>query len=691
MKKKFFRLPVYVFFFVVTLLLIIYFPREGKFRYSFVTGKPWQYGLLTAPFDFPIHKSAEQLKQEQDSIAKNFVPYFRHNPAIELDEINRFDEDFLDHALSLESPNYKLYIEKTLKKLYSAGIISTLDYDFLTSHNYPVFSVLKGDGKTETPGAVPFALKNVFTVKSAYTYLLNNCPSNLDENMLRSANLSNYLIENIQYDEETSEKVRQERLQQVSPSRGMVQGGEKIIDRGEIVDEKTYNILYSLKIISEQEAGSAQRQAGLIIGIVLLIGGFMACFFFYFYYLRDKIYEKKKDIVFFLTMITIFTLLTEISVSYGFFSVYVIPYAMIPLVVRTFFDSRTAQMTHFTCIMICSLIVPFAFEFIVLQSVVCMVSIYVLKDLSQRSQLVRCSFFILGAYVITYLGFLLFQEGDILKIHWDMLLFFAINFVFVMFTYPFIYILEKIFGYISNVTLVELSDINTPLLRSLSENTPGTFQHSLQVSMLGTAAATKVGANPQLVRTGALYHDIGKTVNPAYFTENKIEGNNPHEHLTFEESARIITNHVPEGVKIAEKNRIPEAIIKFIKTHHGTGKAKYFYNSFKNQYPDAEINEEAFTYSGTNPDTKETAILMMADSVEAASRSLKDYSEKSIQDLVERIINGQIADGLLNDAPLTFKNISEIKNVFVDKLVSVYHSRISYPELKTNTSAAVPE
>jgi putative nucleotidyltransferase with HDIG domain len=296
--------------------------------------------------------------------------------------------------------------------------------------------------------------------------------------------------------------------------------------------------------------------------------------------------------------------------------------------------------------------------------------------------LIKCAIYIFVAYILGYFGLLFFQEGDLVKLDWNMLLYFGINFLFVMFTYPFIYILEKIFGYISNVTLVELSDINMPVLQRLSESCPGTFQHSLQVSMLGTAAATKVGANPQLIRTGALYHDLGKMVNPNFFIENKLEGTNPNEHLSFEQSARIITSHVPEGVKIAEKNNIPEAIIKFIRTHHGKGKVKYFYNSFKNQFPDAVVDEEAFSYSGDNPDTKETAILMMADSVEAASRSLTGYTEESIRNLVNKIIDSQIADGLLNEVPLTFKNITDIKNVFVERLLSMYHSRITYPELE---------
>jgi putative nucleotidyltransferase with HDIG domain len=468
----------------------------------------------------------------------------------------------------------------------------------------------------------------------------------------------------------------------------MVQAGEKIVDQGEIITHQTYSILLSFKRIQEEKGAGLQRQIGLWIGIVVLIGGLMACLFLYLVFFRKKIYTHPKDVVFLFSMSTLFVLLTEVVANIDLLTVYVIPYAIIPIVIRTFFESRTAQITHLITILICSLMIPFALEFLLIQFFVSTVALYVLKDLTKRSELIRCAISILAAYVAAYLGVRLFQEGELLKPDWNVFISFGINFLFVMFTYAFIYIIEKLFGYISNVTLVELSDINLPALMQLSEKTPGTFQHSLQVSMLGTAAAAKIGANPQLVRTGALYHDLGKMENPAFFTENEMSGTNPHDQLTLEQSARIITNHVPAGVKIAQKYDIPPAIIKFILTHHGKGKAKYFYNSFKNKYPDAVVDEEAFTYSGSNPDTRETAILMMADSVEAASRSLKDYSEESIRELVNRIIDGQIADGLLNDAPLTFQNITAVKNVFVEKLLSVYHSRISYPELAGSSDGA---
>jgi len=422
-------------------------------------------------------------------------------------------------------------------------------------------------------------------------------------------------------------------------------------------------------------------QYGITGGIILLVGVLIAIFYFYFYFIQKKITVKKKDVVFSLLLTTAFVLMTEICLRFNFPSVYVIPYAIIPFVVRTFLDARIAQMVHLITILICSLMVPFPWEFVLLQLLAGMVAIYTLRNWALRWQLFVCSFYVLLTYIVVYLGIILLRTGDFSYWDWNKLIYFGINFLLLMFAYPLIYVVEKLFGYISNVTLVELSDINLPLLQQLSEKAPGTFQHSLQVSMLGTAAAVKVGANPQLIRTGALYHDIGKMENPLYFVENRFAGPNPHDELSLTESAEIIIKHVSAGVKKAEKQRIPQAIVKFIKTHHGKGKAKYFYNSFVNQFPDEHVDESAFTYSGENPDTKETAILMMADSVEAASRSLTDYSEISLRNLIHKIINSLSADGLLDDAPLTFKDIKEIKQVFLERLLSIYHLRITYPEI----------
>ena len=676
MSKKLFFIPGYIYFIIVGLLILFFFPREGKFSYSFVEGRPWQYGLLIAPFDFPIYKTDAEIKQEQDSIQTQTFLYFQKNEEIARQQIQQLNENAKQFSFASDVLDYKKYLDGMLIKIYNIGIISAKDYQYLQDNRHTYLMILHENM------AEPHAVKEFFTLRAAYNYLLDNCPPRLDTEELRKLVPENYLRENMEYNEAMTEKVKQGLLQKISPSSGMVQTGEKIVDRGEIINETVYNILRSLKLNYDKQAGTVSRQIGVWIGTMIIIGGLIACYFFFFYYFRKKIYMNRKDIIFSLFIVTVFTLLTEISIKYDLFNVYIIPYAIIPIVVRTFFDSRTAQATHLVTIFLCSLLIPLSFEFALMQLIVCWVALYVLKDLSQRSELMKCALWIFASYIVVYLGLLLFQEGNFSKIDERMVIYFGINFLFVLFTYPFIYILEKAFGYISNVTLVELSDINTPILRQLSESCPGTFQHSLQVSMLGVAAAMKVDANPQLVRTGALYHDLGKMKNPLFFVENKVEGKDPHENLSYEESARIITGHVPEGVKMAEKNNLPQSIIKFIQTHHGKGKAKYFYNSFRNKFPDMDIDEKAFSYAGDNPDTKETAILMMADSVEAASRSLKDYSEELIRNLVNRIIDTQIADGLLNEAPLTFKNITDIKNVFVERLLSVYHSRIVYPELK---------
>ncbi len=668
MSKKIFNIPSYIYFIAATVIILLLFPRERQFRYDYSENRPWNYGLLTAPFEFPVYKSADDLSREQDSIASNIKTYYYRIDTV-ADELVK-KESIIEGQVENNTLRKRLItaFENAWKDIYKQGVMSDNDYKMVKTKGDESIMVIASQ---DSSVAEEVKLADLYTESQANEKLKAALPLGIEID----------IKPNLKYDAAFTEKVKQSSLQMVSPSTDMVLAGEKIIDRGEIVTPRIYQKLNSLKQKYDASSESKQKQLTVLGGIVLLIGGLMACLLMFFLYFRPNFYRSGRDTVCILSLITIFTALTELTVSYNLFSVYIIPYAIIPIVIRTFFDSRTAMFSQLITIMMCSLLVPAPFEFFLLQTIVCMISIFVLKDLTQRSELIKCAFYILLAYSITYTAYLLYQEGDLLKVDPRTFIYFGINFIFVMFTYPFIYIIEKLFGYISNVTLVELSDINRPVLMQLSETSPGTFQHSLQVSMLGTAAAAKVGANPQLIRTGALYHDLGKMENPAYFTENKTNGNSPHDRLSPEESAKIITGHVPDGVKIAEKHGIPKALIKFIQTHHGKGKAKYFYYTYKNQHPNEPVNEEAFSYEGMNPDTKETAILMMADSVEAASRSLKDYSEESIRNLVDKIIDGQIADGLLADAPLTFKNITDIKNVFVEKLMSTYHSRISYPEL----------
>lgn len=675
MKLKSYSIPSIIYFIVSALLIAYFFPREGKFRYQFYEGKPWRYGLLTAPSDFPIYKTDEEVKAEKDSVLKNFEPYYRLDTKTENNEIAKLRTNYNATLHSKATPAYMQYIEKSLIYLYNKGVISPQALEDLKKED--IFKV----NLLENNIARPCYISDFFTVKTAYEYIINNCPSHLDKAVLQSCDINNYLEENITYDQGTSEKVRTDILQSVSISNGMVQAGERIVDRGEIIDNHTYNVLRSLKTVHESKTGGTQRQSIILAGQFVLVFGIMFCFWLYLWSFRPRIFHNKKNTFFLLSCIFTGCILTELCVTYGLFNIYILPYAIVPIVIRTFFDSRTALFTHLVTILICSLMAPFPHEFLILQIIAGMVVTFSLKELSQRSQLIRCAFFIFMSYTIVYISLTIYQEADFKKINWMMMLYFGINFILLMFTYVLVYMLEKTFGYVSSITLVELSNINTPILKKLSETCPGTFQHSLQVSILASEAAAKIGADSQLVRTGAMYHDIGKMSNPVFFTENQSSVN-PHDKLAFDESAQIIISHITEGVKIAEKAGLPKAVINFIRTHHGRGKAKYFYNSFKNQYPDKEIDEEAFTYPGPNPFSKETAVLMMADSVEAASRSLKEHTEEGIQQLVNKIIDSQIADGLLRNTPLTYKDVETIKNVFVEKLKIMYHTRISYPDLK---------
>ena len=675
MKANNYSIHPSVYFIVGALLIAYFFPREGKFRYQFYEGKPWRYGLLTAPSDFPIYKTDAEVQAERDSALKKFEPYYRLDTTIESEEIDKLRADYQGTLRNRATPAYMQYIENSLQKLYRDGIISTQDMDKLKKEEYPSINLLAGSV------AHPHYSSDFFTVKTAYEFIINNCPSYLDKSVLQSCDINNYLVENITYDKTMSEKVREDILNSIPLANGMIQAGERIVDRGEIIDNHTYNVLRSLKIVHETKSGGAQRQGIIMGGQFVLVFGILFCFWLYLWSFRLKILHNRRNALFLVLCVFVSCILTELCVTYGLFNVYILPFAIVPIVVRTFFDSRTALFTHLIIVLICSLMVPFPHEFLLLQVIAGMVVTFSLRDLYERSQLIRCAFFIFMSYALCYISLSIYQEADFKKINWMMMLYFGINFILLMFTYILVYMLEKTFGYVSSITLVELSNINTPILKKLSEISPGTFQHSLQMSILASEAAAAIGANAQLVRTGAMYHDIGKMANPAFFTENQ-SSINPHSQLSFDQSAKIIINHVNDGVKIAEKAMLPKAIIDFIRTHHGRGKAKYFYNSFKNQYPDREIDEEAFTYPGPNPFSKETAVLMMADSVEAASRSLKEHTEENIRALVDKIIDGQIADGLMRNAPLTFKDVETVKNVFVEKLKIMYHTRISYPDLK---------
>jgi putative nucleotidyltransferase with HDIG domain len=677
MKLKNHTIPTAVFFIITATLIAYFFPREGKFRYQFYEGKPWRYELLTAPADFPVYKTDEEIKTERDSVLNLFEPYYRKNASVITTETEKLKTTYTRGENAHLTFQYMQYIENSLIRIYKQGVLSHEHFENLSKENRARIRLLENNvARTQY-------VSELFTERTAYEFIINNIPPYLNADNLRACNIDNYLTENIFYDEEMSEKVKDDLLQNLPIANGMVQAGERIVDRGEIIDNQTYNVLRSLKIVHESKDEGKQQQ-GIIIGAqTMLVFGLILCFWLYLRSFRSRILYSRKNTSFLLLCILAGCVLTEVCVRHHLFNVYILPYAIIPIVVRTFLDSRTALFTHLTVVLLCSLMVPYPHEFLVLQTIAGMVVTFSLKDLSERSQLIRCAFFIYLSYALCYLSLVVYLEVDLNKLNWLMLLYFGINFILLMFTYILVYMLERVFGYVSSITLIELSNINKPLLKKLSETAPGTFQHSMQVSILASEATEKIGGNAPLVRTGALYHDIGKMANPAFFTENQTNVN-PHDQISFEQSAQIIIGHVTEGVKIAEKVALPQAIIDFIRTHHGRGKTKYFYTMFKNKYPDKEIDGEMFTYPGPNPFSKETAVLMMADSVEAASRSLKTHTEEDIKGLVNKIIDSQLSEGLYKDAPLTFRDVENIKNTFIEKLKIMYHTRISYPEMKKN-------
>ena len=500
--------------------------------------------------------------------------------------------------------------------------------------------------------------------------------------ILRKCNLNDYITPNLAYDRERSEASLNELHNSIPLASGVVQMGQKIIDRGEIVDKKTYNILQSYQREKERREANQQGVLSLtIFGQIVYVFIMVASLTIYLTLFRKDYFERMRSTIMLFVLIVLFVVITSMMVSHSVLHVFLLPYAMVPIFIRVFMDSRTAFMAHTIMILICAIILQHPLEFIAVQLVGGMAAIYSLRELSSRSQLFWSAVIITAVCALTDLSLEWMQASDITKISFSKTNYIIINGMMLFCSYPLLYLIEKTFGYTSNITLIELSDMSKTLLRKMSEVAPGTFQHSIQVGNLAAEIANKIGAKSQLVRTGALYHDIGKIINPIYFTENQ-SGVNPHEKMGSIDSAQMIISHVTEGIKLAEKYNLPNVIKDFISTHHGQGKTKYFYVQYKNAHPKDDIDELLFTYPGPNPFTKEQAILMMADTVEAASRSLPDYTEKSIRELVNKLIDAQVAEGYFRECPITFRDIAYAKTVLIEKLKTIYHTRLSYPELK---------
>ena len=615
-----FRLAAFI---VLATVIVLLFPRyNNSFRYHYEIGKPWGYSTLTADFDFPIYKTEDQLAKEEKQLLSTFTPCYR-------------------------------YIRGAQREV---NVISLQEMEWLQSENFGRIAVKKNNVSKTYP------LSEVYTEMTARKHFGYDCALNLVRDTL------------------LTEKMRAKLFSSLSPTQGMVQKGEKIIEKGEIVTDRDYQTLQSLRRAYDDESLGNRQRTLSILGESILVALFLCLFVIYLYVFRIQYLRSTSTVLFFCLQMLVVIALACLALRFNL-SVYLIPFAWVPILTRVFFDSRTALFLHFTTILVTSIVVPAPVEFFFIQIVVGMVAVSSLSDMTRRAQLVQTAGWILLAQMVAYTAITFAQTGVWTSIDLWMYLWFAICALLTVGCYGLIYLFEKTFRFISSITLVELTDINSELLHSLAEQAPGTFQHSMQVSNLAAEAAKTIGANALLVRTGALYHDIGKMVDPFYFVENQSGEENPLLKMDPRDAAQVIISHVTEGERIARRNHLPEVVINFITTHHGTSLARYFYNTYVNAHPQENVDESLFRYPGPKPTTKEGAILMMADAIEARSRSLTDFSEQSITKAVNQMIDSQIADGQFAETPLSFKDVEDIRRVFVSRLTAMNHHRISYPTL----------
>lgn len=658
----------------ITVAIIVWFlPRNEGRMYRYDVGKPWMYGSVIAKFDFPIYKTDEAINHEQDSLLKHFQPYYSLNPLIEKKQVERFLHDY-EQGINGLPKEYVGIVARQMQEIYQMGIINTNEYNNIFKDSTSMIRFVSGKN------AKSLKVSSFYSTIAAYEHIFANEKLAAQRAILSRCNLNNYIEANIVYDKEKSDAEKNDLLSSIPLASGMVMSGQKIIDRGEIVNDYTCRVLNSFDKEMKRRSSTQDEIMTTFIGQILFVLILVMMFTSYLTLFRKDYFEKPRSITMLYTMITLFPILVSMMMKHNFFSVYIIPFAMAAIFVRVFMDSRTAFITHVTMILICAAAVKYQYEFIIVQLASGLVAIYSLRELSKRSQIFITAILVTISSCIVYLALQLMQDNQVFNIDPSMYTYFIINGIFLLLSYPMMYLIEKMFGFISNVTLFELSNTNKGLLRNLSEIAPGTFQHSITVGNLAAEIANRIHANSLLVRTGALYHDIGKMTNPVFFTENQA-GVNPHDQLSNLESAQIIISHVTEGLKLAEKFNLPGIIKDFISTHHGTGLTKYFYINYCNEHPDEQVDKEMFQYPGPNPFTREQAILMMADTVEAASRSLNEYTEESISTLTNKLIDSQVAGGFFRECPITFRDIALAKSVLIERLKSIYHTRISYPHL----------
>ena len=663
--------------FVASVALLVYFlPRTDKDRFIYEVNRPWSYALLTAPFDIPEHLDSVSASHLKDSIDARFEPVFKRDLALEKTIISDYSAR-LNATPGLDiTPAQRNQIIRAIRTVYENGIVDRDTYARITEGKLPAVRFVHDNVAISVP------TDRYLSAFRAYEHLDSTLRDKDIRGALTATRLSEMLRPNISVDSATTRNLLDDAYQKALAPVGVVQQGERIIDKGDIVTTRIATILRTYEEMMDERGAGAQitQHHYPIAGQILFVMIMLATLYGYMFFFRPDYFKDNRTVVFLVSLTTLFTLFAFAMDATFSSGLYITPFTMVPILVVVFLDSRTAYFTHLAVVLLCAIVASFPLEFIFMQMVAGVVAIDSLKDLSRRSQLIRTAAFIFMAYSLCYVSVEVMQTGSLNKTEPRIFGAFAVNAILISFSYVLMFLLERVFGFTSKVTLVELSDTNNPLLRELSEECPGTFNHSMAVSNLASAAAQRIGANVQMVRTGALYHDIGKIRNPAFFTENQ-HGVNPHDALDPIQSARIVTGHVRDGLIMADKAKLPQAIKDFIAQHHGAGKARYFYTTYCNAHPDEEVDPAPFTYPGPNPQSRETSLLMMADAVEAASRSMKEHTPEAITALVNKIIDGQIAEGLHNGSNISFRDVQAVKDVFAQRLRTMYHSRISYPEL----------
>ena len=659
---------------IATVAIIVWFlPHNEGRQFQYDIGKPWMYGSFIAKFDFPIYKTDETIQNEKDSLLKKFQPYYNYDSQIEKENIGKFLNDFKDGIPGLPK-TYTSIIANRLHLLYQSGIMNTPEYNSIYRDSAKMIRVVIGKQAQST------VINRIFSTLAAYEQLFLDEKLSNGRMILQRCNLNNYIEPNLIYDRNKSETEKNDLLSGIPLASGMVLSGQKIIDRGEIISNYDYRVLNSYEKEMKRRSATQDELSMTITGQLIFVFILVTLFTLYLILFRRDYFDKTRNILILYSLITIFPILTSLMIKHNFLSVYIIPFVLVPIFVRVFQDSRTAFVTHVTMILICAAAVRYQYEFIIVQLAAGMMAVYSLKELSNKLQILKTALLTTIVSIMVYFALDLMQSNEVMKMDHSMYTYFVINGIFLLLANPLLYLIEKSFGFISDVTLIELSNTNKGILRKLRDVAPGTFQHSIMVGNLAAEIANKIGAKSLFVRTGALYHDIGKITNPTFFAENQSSAN-PHEEMGYKESAQIIISHVSEGMKIAEQINLPSIVKDFIVTHHGTGIVRYFYIKYKNEHPDEDVDLSDFQYPGPNPFTREQAILMMADTIDAALQALPEYKEENITDLVNKLIDGQVEQGFFKECPITVRDIAQAKQVLIEKLKSIYQTRISYPEL----------